>query len=318
MSYYAERHLILVNRPGWQARGDFDLIKGRINAIAPEIEVFIATSSQKDDAMAEAASKRPTLCVSFSPLNQFVPLRGKVYAGRLISKTVQLKRLAAHGIAVPRTALLTEGVKLDPKIFGPLIMLKPSTVANSSRGLGIALVPTEKANYRPPESYPDDHPARKSRLLAQQFIDTGENVSSYRVLTLLGAVIYCLHVQVNDTRPALDSIKDETIGKNLATNTAAAASRDYRLVADEDVLQLARRCQEAEPTTPLKGIDIVRERSSGKLYVLELNTVSNTWHISSDAVGRNNPALAELAINQFSAFDVAARVLADRCRAEAL
>ena len=318
MNYYAERHLILVNKPGWQARGDFELIKERIIVSAPEIEVFIATSTDKDEALAELAAKRPTLCVSFSPLDQFMPLRGRVYAGRGISKSIQLELLAAQGIAVPKSVLLTEGVTLDPKIFGPVVLLKPSTIAGGSKGKGMALVPTEQVKYRPPESYPEEHPASKAPLLAQQFIDTGDNVSAYRVLTLLGEVIYCLRIQVDDARPALSSIVEETTGIKIATNTSAAASRDRRLVEDEDVLQLARRCQEAEPTTPLKGIDIVREQRTGKLYVLELNTVSNTWHISSDSLLRNNLFPADQIIAQFGAFDVAARVLVDRCRDEAL
>ena len=318
MTYHAERHLILVNKPGWQARGDFELIKQRINLLAPEIDVFIATSPQKDDAMAEAASKRPTLCVSFSPLDQFMPLRGRVYAGRAISKMRQLKQLAAFGVSVPATILLTEGATIDPRVLGPIVMLKPSTIAGGSKGKGTSLVPTELLRYRAPETYPEDHPARRAPLLAQQFIDTGEQVSAYRVLTLLGEALYCVHLKVENKRPPLNSIEAETTDIMIATNATAAGSRILSLVADPDVLALARLCQQAEPTTPLKGIDIVREDKTGKLYVLELNTVSNTWGFSSDHAIRINVISTDVLAGQFGAFDVAARVLVSRCRTDAL
>lgn len=248
-----------------------------------------------------------------------MPLRGRVYAGRRISKIQQIEQLTAYGISVPKTAMLTEGVALDPKIFGPIVMLKPSTIAGSSKGKGMALVPTKQAKYRPPESYPEDHPARKAPLLAQQFIDTGECVSVYRANTLFGATIYCAHIQVDSGRPPLTSITKETTGIMIATNSSAGGGRIRKMVAAPDVMELARHCQEAEPTTPLKGIDIVREQHTGKLYVLELNTMSDTWHISTGTrIAANGDLSPEHLINQFGAFDVAARVLVERCRAEAL
>ena len=66
-------------------------------------------------------------------------------------------------------------------------------------------------------------------------------------------------------------------------------------------------------------MDIVREDKSGKLYVLELNPVSDTWQISAKAFDPYRAKLGgrEGMIAQFGAWDVAARVLIERTRKEA-
>ena len=84
-------------------------------------------------------------------------------------------------------------------------------------------------------------------------------------------------------------------------------------------MELARRTYSALPEIPLQGVDIIREASSGQLYVLEANPGGNTWIFSKgemtqrlkDMLGVKN--LTE----QFDAFNAAAKVLVERTRAEA-
>jgi hypothetical protein len=98
-----------------------------------------------------------------------------------------------------------------------------------------------------------------------------------------------------------------------------AGTRTRRYIDEPDVLDLARRVARAVPDIPLHGIDIVRERRTGRLMVLEFNPGGNTWHFSSTA-GRATQIEAggrERLIAQFGAFDIAARVLVERTRAEA-
>src|SRR5437868_4730276 len=109
-------NLVLVHRPGWQAVEDFLDIRSRIAAKAPEITVMIASTHQRDPALEDLASRRPTVVVSPAPLGAFKPKRGRVYHGRPIAKDVQTARLAALGIPVPRTTVLTPGISLDPAI----------------------------------------------------------------------------------------------------------------------------------------------------------------------------------------------------------
>ncbi len=320
MPLYAERHLILVNRPGWQRIGDFEEIKQRIEAKAEDIEVFIATTGSPHPVLRKKAAKRPALVVSPSPLGDFRPERGKVLRGRTINKAEQLERLREIGIPVPLSTMLAPDTKLDPAVWGPAVLLKPSGYEWTSMGKGIALVPTEKLRYRPPEDYPEHHPGRHTPFMVQSFIDTGPRVSAYRVNTLLGAPLYCMHTELTEPRVALNELRDGIESRTLATNAATKTPRRRRMVEDADVLALARACCDAYPDVPVMGIDILRDVRDGALYVLELNTSSDTWHISSTSydVDRVGDISRELMVGQFSAWDVVADVLIAATRELAL
>jgi hypothetical protein len=320
MPLYAERHLILVNRPGWQRVGDFEEIKARIAAKAEDIEVFIATTESRHPVLRKKAAKRPTLVMSPSPLGEFRPERGKVLSGRTIDKAEQLRRLRELGIPVPLSEILTPDTKLDPAVWGPAVLLKPSGYDWTSNGKGIALVPTEKLRYRPPEDYPPHHPGRHTPFLVQSFIDTGPCVSAYRVNTLLGAALYCMHTELLEPRAALGALGDGVESRTLATNAATKTPRRRRMADDADVLALAKACHEAYPDVPVMGVDILRDVRDGSLHVLELNTASDTWHISSSSydVDRVGDISLEMMTGQFGAWDVAADVLIEATRTQAL
>ena len=51
---------------------------------------------------------------------------------------------------------------------------------------------------------------------------------------------------------------------------------------DTDILDLASWTYSALPEIALQGVDILREASSGKLYVLEANPGGNTWIFSKE------------------------------------
>lgn len=312
------RNLVLVHKPGWQAPEDFMAIRDRISATAPNITVMIANTAQRDPRLEEFASRRPTLIVSPTALGAFAPRRGRLYQGRAISKDEQLARLAALGIPVPRTAILSPGLALDPAVWGSHVIIKP-TSSRSSGGVGFTIVPTGKVGLRGPEDYPEGHPGRLAPLMVQQFIVTGPSARHYRVNTLFGRALYCLLNLSTDSLPDLAEIGDSLTSGALATNSHDPAKRGFELVADEDVLALAKRCHEAFPDVPLKGIDIIRDHRTGQLYVLELNCTSNTWHISSNyfAPFRSGPITKEKMIAQFGAWDVAATTLIERTRLEA-
>jgi glutathione synthase/RimK-type ligase-like ATP-grasp enzyme len=50
-----------------------------------------------------------------------------------------------------------------------------------------------------------------------------------------------------------------------------------------DTLALAQRVQAAFPEVALLGVDIVRDFSSGQLYIIEVNSAGLCWHFSSEA-----------------------------------
>jgi hypothetical protein len=91
------------------------------------------------------------------------------------------------------------------------------------------------------------------------------------------------------------------------------------LTRDSDILEVARRTYLAIPEAPLQGVDIVREATTGRLFVLEANPGGNTWIFSKgDMSTRLQKALGvEHLSDPFDAFAAAAKVLIERTRSEA-
>jgi hypothetical protein len=314
------RNLILVNQPGWQRVEDFEEIARRIHVSAPDIRVFIADNERLNPVTRKAAARAPTLVVSPAPLRQFRPLRGRVYQGGRLDKRIEIAAMLREGLPVPRIAVLGPETRLDPAEWGPLVVLKPLDRRLGSGGKGVVLRRTETVCYVPPAEYPEGHPGRRTPMLVQTFIDTGPRPYTYRTNTLFGEALYCAVLQLPSTIPPLDATDEVLAAAEIASNRWPPSDKIRRLVDDADVLDLARRCHAALPDRPVMGVDIVREHNTGKLYVLELNPVSDTWQISSRAFDPYREALGgrQAMIAQFGAWDVAARVLVARTRADAI
>jgi len=314
-----ERHLVLVRRQGWQSNEDWHRIARHVEDIEPRIAVFVVQAGLRNAYSRRHAAAKPTLVFSAGPLVGFRPLRGKVYAGAQVPKIEQVRRFREAGLPVPRTALLTPGLVLDPAEWGEFVILKPTDLATSSHGDGIQLIRTERVAYRAPADYPERHPGRLGPMIVQQFINTGEKISLYRVLTLFGEPLYSNYFEDRNTRVSLEA-DDQTI-EAAPIATQALDERDTVFEAPPDVIALARAAHAAIPEAPLKGCDIIRDGATGQLYLLEVNPGGNTWHFSSDYLAerraQTGPTRERLRIQQFDAFRTAARVLAARTMAEA-
>jgi len=313
----AERNLVLVHTPGYQAVEDFQSIGRAVQELAPDIEVFVASNSISSSVTRRQAGRRPSLIFSPGKLLSFSPLRGKVYAGSPIPKLEQIERFRAAGLPVPPTAEIKPNVDLPKAAFGSYVVVKPG-FSESSRGQFITLMRREAVTFQPREGFALDHPGRYGPMLAQKFIDTGTFVNHYRVLTLFGTPLLAFKTTSEKERPALDSSDDA-----LATIALKARRRDgpirREFTSDPDILGLARDAYSALPEIALQGIDIIREAGSGKLYLLEANPGGNTWIFSKgDLTTRLKTALGvERLTDQFDAFRIAAKVLIERTRAEA-
>ena len=314
----ATRHLVLAYRPEWQSLDDLNTIARHLQAAEPSIRTFILAGTQPNSVSRRAAATRPSLVVSPAPLTGFRPLRGKVYQGVQIPKLEQLRRLAMGGVAVPRTEVLSAYLRLDPAEWGEFVVVKPSDLISSSHGRGIQLVPTRRVRHIPPAEYPKGHPGRRAPMLVQEFIDTGERLTLYRVLTFFGEPLYCQFMRSREPRVDLKSFDDVIENAAIANQ---AVDEDEFFVGDPDVLATARAADAAMPEVPLKGCDIIREAATGRLYVLEVNPGGNTWHFSSrflaDMRQSNGRDFELQRLRQFDAFRTAARVLAERVRLEA-
>ena len=99
----------------------------------------------------------------------------------------------------------------------------------------------------------------------------------------------------------------------LATSVATnkRQTRDIEFVVDNEINALAKRVAHSFKDNPLMGVDILRDESTGMLYVLELNLGGNVWHFSSNqgAGGREDLGGRDAYVGQYNAFDKAATAL---------
>jgi hypothetical protein len=311
-------NLILVNHPHGQGRRDFEEIAAKIAALAPAIDVHIVPHDV--DAASSGVPRevwaRPTLAVSFRWPEKFRPRRGLLYAGRPFSKLVQARRYAAARVPLPKTLAYEFGRPLNRDYWGEHVVMKPTRIDLMSHGDCVFLMRTERVAALAGRIFPPGHPAREKPVLIQQFVDTGEHAQSFRVLTLFGEPLYCMFFRQPSPRAPLSGSDLELLRAPVASN----AGDDYihSLVEDAEVMAFARRAARAMPAIPLQGIDIVREAGTGRLYVLENNPGGNTWHFSSRMFLQGKGKITrEMRIAQLGAFDIAAKVLAERTLREA-
>lgn len=306
-------NLILVHQEAKQDRADYDAIRERMSERAPDIAVYVVDTKAPalEDAHFDAAE--PTLTVSPMPIKRFAPPRGTVCQGFEFPKGEQYTRLADIGVAVPQWARITPGAAFDPRDWGPYVVVKPEL---GRKGAEIFILKTGRVRYRPPESYPEDHPVRKAPRLVQRFVYTGRWPVNYRVVTLFGAALLCWRCEASHAHVPLESRWDFKARGGITVVSNKRDSR-YTLADDADVIALACAAHRAFPDQPLLGTDIVRDADTGELWVIECNPRGDAWLISS-AMGRmiehaNGVNFAA----QFGALDVAARVLERETRVRA-
>lgn len=306
-------NLILVHQPTKQDPSDYAEIGRRIGARDPGIAVFAVGTKDTGIAQAGFDPGQPTLTVSPMPIKRFVPPRGTVCQGFEHPKGEQYRRLAALGVPVPRWQRVAPGIELNPADWGPYVVVKPEL---GRKGAEIFIKKTGRVRYRPPESYPEDHPARKAPLLVQRFVYTGRWPSNYRVVTLFGEPLLSWHCEASHDYWPLESRWDFKATGGITVVSNKRDSR-YRLAADPDVLALAREAHRAFPEQPLLGTDIVRDADSGELWVIECNPRGDAWLISSDMGRMIERANGLDFAAQFGALEVAAQVLARETRLRA-
>jgi hypothetical protein len=168
------------------------------------------------------------------------------------------------------------------------------------------------------QDLPRDHPVNQNphSFLVQKYIHTGTAPRSIRVGTFFAKAIFCYVMEATRHMPPLNA-PDDVLEQSVAANKG---DQNRRLIVEEDVIQLAEAVHRAFGSIPLLGVDIIRDCSTGQLYVLETNPGGNTWHFTSEmgaelrrcigAAGADADAQGRLAlIEQFGAFGVAARAL---------
>ncbi len=272
------RNLVLVHSQGWQDVSDFYAIKAIVEEIAPDIAVFIASNDIRSSLTRKKAARRPTLVFSPIRLLGFQPDRGQVYQGQPMSKLIEMQRLAAGGLPVPRFEEIRPGTVLSPEVYGPVVVVKPAFEL-ASFGRGIELRRTETVRFRPRSDYPVDHPGRQGPMVAQKFINCGRAMTC-RVLTLFGAPIFTYVREA--TKPLNLDLKRGFFARSDFMPTPPDVS--YCSTRDPDILALATAAYRAMPDVALQACDILRDQH-GNLHLLEINPGGGTWMFSSPRAG---------------------------------
>jgi hypothetical protein len=312
MASAPEKNLVLVHSNRWQDRADFEMIKTHVESLAPDIAVFIASNAISSSITRKRAASRPTLIFSPIRLLSFKPARGKLYAGTPMSKLDEMRRLAAAGLPIPAFEIIGPDTRLSADDYGPFVLVKPS-YAFASFGQGIELRRTSTVRYRPPAEFPEWHPGRQAPMFAQKFIDCGYPMSC-RVLTIFGEPIFTYCRQ--STKPL--NLNPEKDLFEQHEYLPAPPDRTAFITREPDLLKLAADAYRAMPEVALQACDIVREKGTGRLYLLEVNPGGGTWMFSSEncASYKQSLGISNLAA-EFDAFRTIARMLVERTRADA-
>jgi len=305
-------NLVLVHTEGWQGLGDFVAIKARVEEKAPDIEVFIASNLTPSSYTRKKAARRPSLIFSPIRLLSFRPDRGKIYAGKPMSKLTEMSRLVAAGLPVPTFEEIRPETILSPETYGPYVIVKP-THELVSWGQGVELLRTENVRYRASSDYPSDHPGRYAPMVAQKFIDCGYAMTC-RVLTLFGMPLLTFYRE--STKPlALDRCAEPFQQSDFMPALPHSIASTTR---DPAILALASSASCAMPDIALQACDILRAKN-GNLYLLEINPGGGTWMFSNAyADGFKARLGVDDLTSQFDAFATCARILIERTRAEAI
>ncbi len=289
---------------------DIISIGKRIHRLDNSIIVNISNGQFHPDQLPTRFNHLPLLTLYLVNPPDIVPTRGHTLCVKDIGKLEEYKNFVAAGIPIPKVKPYTIGETVDQSEWGDYVVLKP---VHSSIGIGNILVRTSWLKQIERNRIPAGHPLASSPYLLQKFIDTGINALSYRVLSFLEQPLLC--VSFRRTRPIKypvsleDIFHNDSFNSNFTQSEKTFIERDSKLANDEEVLTFSRQVFNAHPDFPLQGLDIVRERKSGKLYVLENNSGGNVWTFSRKETPTYKAVGRKALVTQFMAFDRAAKIL---------
>jgi hypothetical protein len=184
-------------------------------------------------------------------------------------------------------------------------------------------IATRKLNYDLAIAGMFDRYNIQGGTLVQDYVNTGPELEYQRVLTLFGEPLYALSNHLTTTID-LGASAFPTGTVAIATQSYPSDRKAATMISDARYLALARSAYPAFPDRALQAIDIIRDHDTDELYVLEMNLGGNTWHFSSRMINdrvtspKRRAEFRRKKLEQFGAFDVVARLLAERARREAL
>jgi hypothetical protein len=311
-----ERNLILVHQPYRQNIKDFHDIAQRAEQMAPDVRAVVVNNGARHAVERKKAAELPTLVFSPGALDEFRPVRGKIYAGQFVMKAEQGRRFMQAGLPTPAT-VSGESILTSLPELTDLILVKPDH-ERASNGRGIQL--RRRTDFEIELSRSSG--AERESYVVQSYIDTGPYPINYRVHTLFGETLIA-YKKTSTLSGPMHTFSDSEL-RDAIFQPRVGAGHTVDVCRECDVLDLARNAYAAMPEIPLQGCDIVRDCKTGQLYILEINAGGNTWVFSKTSPnGRSVDSFArKMGVadirEPFDAFNVAARVLVEKARQEAI
>ena len=102
LAFEATRNLLILHTPHFQDRDDWDTVKEKIEARAPDIEVRIDDNLQPSPETGDWQTTRPSLVFSPFALVGYRPRGGAVFAGKHMGKGEEWLQLQQSGLRCRR------------------------------------------------------------------------------------------------------------------------------------------------------------------------------------------------------------------------
>jgi hypothetical protein len=281
---------------------DFVAIGKRIIRKAPEIAVVIKPITYHPNELDPALQHYPLLNLYLVNPRQVIPARGKTLFVERIDKFEQIKQYKAAGIATPKTIEYELGQPINRNDWGEHIFIKPCKGSFSENSF---LIPTKyildiKPYFEKLEI--------KEKFIIQEFILTGINAISYRVLNFLGEALS--FVSLTCPNPIyLPSNLDEVFNNNTVQTNLEKANSIRNFEYNNEILNFSKKIFNVFNEKPIQGTDIIIDIKTNKLLVLEANLGGNSWVFTKEDSGAYKQLGRHALLQQFNAFDVAANIL---------
>lgn len=249
------------------------------------------------------SAARGAISIEMEHPKPFPPVRAlRLRHWKRVNKVAEYDRLKAAGAPVPRWVEIKPDTVLDPKEWGPYVVVKP---AAGRKGAFVFVQRTGRVRYRPRADFPQGHLGRDGPMIAQEFIYTGPWPIAYRVSTYLGRAVTAISYEGRkDFPPLADEFSfGQSGGRSIV---AAAMGGRISLIFDSDIIALAEWIhRSAFPEIPSLGVDIVRHARTGKLYVMECNLRGKGMLLTNSREGMQMQREFNLDFyGQFGAIDV--------------
>jgi hypothetical protein len=252
--------------------------------------------------------------VATQPQKRFLPRWATIWQQLPLNKIEECRVLDSAGFRVPKWTTMSPGSEPDMSQFPEFVVVKP---AEGKNGALVRII--RRSNVRwaclSTRSTLTGTDCASESLIVQEYVHTGPWPISYRVGTVFGEPIYALRVIADRSRPPIEG--NPSSSRAFAGRTIVASSKGCSMDCSvpEDVIELGKHVHRAFPMVPVLGIDIVRERGSGRLYVLEANVWGGIFHLTSPIYRRIRREFGIDLQTQFGGATAVARGIARRLEA---